>query len=69
MPNAKMQDLILERGAVQDTYNLLAVGIRLLLCTLARVQDKDLATWAGGNSQELGFGCFCLFSDPTNMVV
>ena len=31
------------RGAVKDTYNLLADGIRQLLRTLARVQDRELA--------------------------
>ena len=36
------------RGAVKDTYNLLADGIRQLLRTLARVQDRKLAAWAAG---------------------
>ncbi len=36
------------RGAVKDTYNLLADGIRQLLRTLARVQDRELAPWAAG---------------------
>ncbi len=36
------------RGAVKDTYNLLADGIRQLLRTLARVQDRELAAWAAG---------------------
>ena len=31
------------RGAVKDTYNLRADGIRQLLRTLARVQDRELA--------------------------
>ena len=37
---------ILGRGAVKDTYKLLADGIRQLLRTLARVQDRELAPWA-----------------------
>ena len=37
---------ILGRGAVKDTYNLLADGIRHLLRTMARVQQVDAATWA-----------------------
>ena len=36
------------RGAVKDTYNLLADGIRQLLRTLARVQETELAPWAAG---------------------
>ena len=36
------------RGAVKDTYNLLADGIRQLLRTLSRVQDRELAPWAAG---------------------
>ena len=36
------------RGAVKDTYNLLADGIRQLLRTLARVQDRELVPWAAG---------------------
>ena len=36
------------RGAVKDTYNLLADGIRQLLRTLARVQEMELASWAAG---------------------
>ena len=36
------------RGAVKDTYNLLADGIRQLLRTLARVQETELAAWAEG---------------------
>ena len=36
------------RGAVKDTYNLLADGIRQLLRTLARVQDRELVPWATG---------------------
>ena len=36
------------RGAVKDTYHLLADGIRQLLRLLARVQDTELATWAAG---------------------
>ena len=39
---------ILGRGAVKDTYNLLADGIRQLLRTLARVQETELAAWAEG---------------------
>ena len=37
---------ILGRGAVKDTYNLLADGIRQLLRTLARVQSVEVAAWA-----------------------
>ena len=37
---------ILGRGAVKDTYNLLADGIRQLLRTLARVQAQDAVHWA-----------------------
>ena len=37
---------ILGRGAVKDTYNLLADGIRQLLRTMAKVQQVDAATWA-----------------------
>ncbi len=37
---------ILGRGAVKDTYNLLADGIRQLLRTLARVQAQDAVRWA-----------------------
>ncbi len=37
---------ILGRGAVKDTYNLLADGIRQLLRTLARVQAQDVSRWA-----------------------
>ena len=38
------------RGAVKDTYNLRAGGIRHLLRTLARVrvQETELAAWAAG---------------------
>ena len=39
---------ILGRGAMKDTYNLLADGIRQLLRTLARVQDQELTPWAEG---------------------
>ena len=34
------------RGAVKDTYNLRADGIRQLLRPLAQVQDMELAAWA-----------------------
>ena len=37
---------ILGRGAVKDTYNLLADGIRQLLRTMAKVQAEDAAVWA-----------------------
>ena len=37
---------ILGRGAVKDTYNLLADGIRQLLRRLALVQEHELAPWA-----------------------
>ena len=37
---------ILGRGAVKDTYNLRADGIRQLLRPLAQVQDMELAAWA-----------------------
>ncbi len=36
------------RGAVKDTYNLRADGIRQLLRTRARVQGTELAAWAAG---------------------
>ena len=34
------------RGAVKDTYNLLADGIRQLLRTMAKVEAEDVAVWA-----------------------
>ncbi len=37
---------ILGQGAVKDTYNLVAAGIRQLLRTLARLQGPELSTWA-----------------------
>lgn len=37
---------ILGKGAVKDTYNLLAEGIEKLMCTLAEVSGKAVAAWA-----------------------
>ena len=38
------------RGAVKGTYNLPADGIRQLLRTLARLQDRELVPWATGQT-------------------
>jgi transposase len=38
---------ILGRGAVKDTYNLLADGIRQLMRALADAEGKDVVAWAG----------------------
>jgi transposase len=43
---------ILGRGAVQDTYNLLADGIRQLMRALADAEDRDVVAWA----EEQGLG-------------
>ena len=43
---------ILGRGAVKDTYNLLADGIRQLMRALADVEGRDVAAWA----EEQGLG-------------
>jgi hypothetical protein len=37
---------ILGKGAVQDTYNLLAEGIEQLACRLAEVEGESAAAWA-----------------------
>ena len=49
------------RGAVKDTYNLLADGIRQLLRTLARVQDRELVPWAAGQ----GYARYLAASSPS----
>ena len=45
---------ILGRGAVKDTYNLLADGIVQLVRALAKVDGKKAEQWAGGQ----GFGSY-----------
>ena len=43
---------ILGRGAVKDTYNLLADGIVKLMRALAAVADVPLRRWAGGHGYQ-----------------
>jgi transposase len=43
---------ILGRGAVKDTYNLLADGIRQLLKALAEVEGMELEAWAAQHGYE-----------------
>ena len=47
---------ILGRGAVKDTYNLLADGIVKLLRVLAAVANIDVGEWAAGQGYERYFG-------------
>lgn len=47
---------ILGRGAVKDTYNLLADGIVQLVRALAKVEGKTAQQWAGGQGFESYFG-------------
>ena len=47
---------ILGRGAVKDTYNLLADGIVKLLRVLAAVANATLPAWAEGQGYEKYFG-------------
>ena len=47
---------ILGRGAVQDTYNLLADGIVKLLRALAAVANTTVGEWAEGQGYERYFG-------------
>ena len=47
---------ILGRGAVQDTYNLLADGIVKLLRVLAAVANTTVGEWAEGQGYERYFG-------------
>ena len=47
---------ILGRGAVKDTYNLLADGIVKLLCVLATVANIAVGEWAEGQGYERYFG-------------
>ena len=47
---------ILGRGAVKDTYNLLADGIVKLLRVLAAVANIDVGEWAEGQGYERYFG-------------
>ena len=47
---------ILGRGAVQDTYNLLADGIAKLLRVLATVANIDVGEWAEAQGYERYFG-------------
>ena len=48
---------ILGRGAVKDTYNLLADGIVKLLRALAAVADGTLSAWAEAQGYERYLGC------------
>jgi transposase len=43
---------ILGRGAVKDTYNLLADSMRQLLGALAEAENVELAAWAAGHGYE-----------------
>jgi len=43
---------ILGRGAVKDTYNLLADSMRQLLRALAQAEGTELGTWAAGHGYE-----------------
>ena len=43
---------VLGRGAVKDTYNLLADSMRQLLRALARAEGAELAVWAAGHGYE-----------------
>ena len=56
---------ILGRGAVKDTFSLLADGIRQLLRTLARVQDTELALGRGAG---LDKGTYMFFACKTDSI-
>jgi hypothetical protein len=43
---------ILGRGAVKDTYNLLADGVRKLIRSLAKAAHQSIKDWAGENGYE-----------------
>ena len=43
---------ILGRGAVKDTYNLLADGIVKLMRVLSELEGSDLAEWAAANGYQ-----------------
>jgi len=43
---------ILGRGAVKDTYNLLADSMRQLLKALAQAEDAELEAWAAGHGYQ-----------------
>jgi hypothetical protein len=47
---------ILGRGAVEDTYNLLATGIQQLVRALAGMDHQDLQEWASGHDLTRYFG-------------
>src|SRR5208337_4136823 len=47
---------ILGKGAVKDTYNLLAEGIEQLACRLAEVEGERGAAWAQGQDLSRYFG-------------
>jgi hypothetical protein len=47
---------VLGRGAVKDTYNLLADGIVQVARVLARLEGKLPKGWAGGHGLEIYFG-------------
>ncbi|HEY4960052.1 MAG TPA: IS1182 family transposase [Terriglobales bacterium] len=47
---------ILGKGAVKDTYNLLAEGIEQLACRLAEVEGESGAAWAEGQGFRRYFG-------------
>ena len=47
---------VLGRGAVKDTYNLLADGIVQVARALARLESKRPKDWAGGHGLNLYFG-------------
>ena len=47
---------ILGKGAVKDTYNLLAEGIEQLACRLAEVEGERGAAWAEGQGFSGYFG-------------
>lgn len=47
---------VLGRGAVKDTYNLLADGIVQVARALARLESKRTKDWAGGHGLNLYFG-------------
>jgi hypothetical protein len=47
---------ILGKGAVKDTYNLLAEGIEQLACRLAELEGETARTWAEGQGLSRYFG-------------
>src|SRR2546428_13234342 len=46
----------LGKGAVKETYNLLADGIEKLACRLADVAGEPIARWAGKENLQKYFG-------------